>query len=313
MDVVEKIRLLSDVRVLSDVDGSGYSNFKSGGIIRNMIAPTNVYALCATINALDEEGVDYRLLGLGANTLIADDGVDQPVVRVCGVKGIDIESDSDGAYVTAACGTSIAELGQRCSARALSGLEWSIGIPSTVGAAIYNNIGAYGYQICDVLHSVTAYYNGRVITIDRSDAQMEYRNSIFKRTGGMTILSATLRLARRSISDIDRDRKAYLDRRASTQPDLPSLGSAFLRSEGKSIAPYIQALGLKGCFYGGAMVSEKHAGYVVNAGGATTMDYLILCDTLQKKVYRNYGIRFLAEVEYIGRPNEYYDRLKGLV
>ena len=313
MDLLQKLRGISDVEVYSDVGGDRYSTFRSGGRIRCMIAPRSVDSLCSIIELLNSENISFHLLGLGANTLIDEQGVDIPIIYIGRIKGVEVQkSEHNVAFVSACCGVTIAELGRICSEKCLGGLEWSTGIPSTVGAAVYNNIGAYGYQISDVLHSVMCYMNGSIVTLDASQLNMEYRNSIFKRRGDVVILRVAFRLSRRPFGDIERDRSAYLARRLETQPSLPSLGSAFLHSEeGKSIAPYIDELGLKGAFYGGAAVSDKHCGFVVNTGGATATDYLLLCDSIQKKVYRKYGIRFFAEIEYIGRPNEYYDRLKG--
>ena len=313
MSEIDIIKKIAHLRIYHAVSGAKLSAFLSGGRLDTVLYPENAETLCRVTDILSKSTKNYCLLGTGAYTLISDDGYDGIAVCTTRIKGLEVLRGADGCErVKAECGQSVASVIAFMRDRGLSGLEWASGLPSTIGAAVYNNIGAYGYRFCDFLDSVDVYRDGEIITLSANKCDFGYRTSIFKKDGGI-VLSATINVTKRHRSQIDSERWKYLSLRRSTQPHLPSLGCAFLRNNDKSIAEYIDRMGLKGSSFGGAQVSETHAGFIVNTGGATSSDYLTLCDLLQKKVCRKYGVLFLSEFEYLGRPDIRYDRLCGKI
>lgn len=187
----------------------------------------------------------------------------------------------------------------------LTGLEFAYGIPGTAGGALYMNAGAYGGQMADVIESaecLTA--SGEIKTLKKENMQLGYRSSVFKK-GGLIIISLTLALKKGDKAEIKAEMDELLNRRKQKQPlEYPSAGSTFKRPEGYFAGALIEKNGLKGLTVGGAQVSEKHAGFVINRGGATAADVKALIGKIQKKVFENDGVMLEPEVIFKGRNGD---------
>lgn len=277
---------------------SRHTTFKIGGNADVFINAGSEEELLFCISAAKRAGIPYFICGKGSDLLVSDKGVEGAVICLEKMKGIDI----CGEFVTVKAGNSVQALCTALMREGLSGLEFAFGIPGTVGGAVYMNAGAYGGEIKDCI--VSARYideSGTVKEISREDMRLSYRESIFQENGGV-ILSAVFRLTRDESDRILARMNDYMSRRQAKQPlELPSAGSVFRRPEGNFAGTLIEKSGLKGSKCGGAMVSEKHAGFIVNTGGATSEDVKTLIDRIQKKVFEDSGIMLKREVIYIGR------------
>ena len=211
------------------------------------------------------------------------------------VKGVEVR----GAEIVGRCGETMKSLYRAAERNGLSGLEELSGIPGTLGGALTMNAGAFGAEIGDYVTEITVLHGGIVQKIQKPDLWFSYRDSVVKEKG-YVVLSATLRLKRKDKNLIAARAKDCETIRRAAQPDSPSLGSTFKKHDLVSAAYYIDALNLKGFSEGGAKVSEKHAGFIINSGGATSRDYKILSDAISDKVRCAFGISLEREIEIIG-------------
>ena len=242
-------------------------------------------------------GTDVLVMGNGSNMLVRDGGV-RGLVIVLGERfyGICVE----GETLTAQAGASMARVASAAQAASLTGLEFISGIPGTLGGGCAMNAGAYGGQLSDVLVDAQVLLGGEVRTLSRKEMQMGYRTTLPLREGGV-VLSARFQLKRGDGEAILAQMKELNARRRDKQPlNLPSAGSTFKRPEGHFAGALIEQAGLKGLSVGGARVSEKHAGFIVNTGGATAADVLALIGRVQDEVERAFGVRLEPEVRIIG-------------
>jgi UDP-N-acetylmuramate dehydrogenase len=235
------------------------------------------------------------ILGGGSNILAADDGTRLPVVHTAGLRHIYIE----GEIIRAECGIGLPELSRAAARQGLSGLEWASGIPGSLGGAVVMNAGAYGGEMSQVVTEVLA-FNGHT-PVKMTNFSYSYRHSIFHARPDLTVLEATLKLTRDEPSEIAARMEAYMKARNEKQPvTQPSAGSFFKRPKGGYAAAMIEECGLKGVSSGGAQVSEKHSGFVVNTGGATCEDVLRLASLVREAVYKKFGVELEPEVRLLG-------------
>ncbi|MCL1878278.1 MAG: UDP-N-acetylmuramate dehydrogenase [Defluviitaleaceae bacterium] len=242
------------------------------------------------------EGIPFTVLGDGANVLVSDDGIRGVVVFTNKMRAIEILD----CAVRAESGVRLAALAESAAESGLTGLEFSCGIPGTVGGAVYMNAGAYGHDISEFIETVTLFSNGEIIVKTGAEMEFGYRKS-FAQGGDMLILGATFRLSHEEPHKI-REVMADLNaRRRKTQPlEYGSAGSFFKRPEGHFAGKLIEDAGLKGFCINDAQVSEKHAGFVVNRGNATSKDVLALMHHVQSVVFERYGVRLEPEVRILG-------------
>ena len=240
-------------------------------------------------------------MGNGSNLLVSDGGIEGAVISLAGINGI----SSDGEKITCGAGAMLSSVCLKALSLSLTGLEFAYGIPGTAGGALYMNAGAYGGQMADVIESaecLTA--SGEIKTLKKEDMQLGYRSSVFK-NGGLIIISLTLALKKGDKTEIKAEMDDLLNRRKQKQPlEYPSAGSTFKRPEGYFAGALIEKNGLKGLTVGGAQVSEKHAGFVINRGGATAADVKALIGKIQKKVFENDGVMLEPEVIFTGRNGD---------
>ena len=266
--------------------------------------PRDEDQLCQAVQFCKQSEIRYYLLGNGSNILFADEGFRGAVIDVSAEAagmGLSIYQNADGDYISAPAGLKLSELCKFALQHGYTGLEFAYGIPGTVGGAVYMNAGAYGGEMKDVLASVDVLTQDLEIkTIPAAELNLGYRYSSIPEKGYI-VLGATLQLKKGNIAEI-RGRMAELaeQRRAKQPLQYPSAGSTFKRPEGYFAGKLVQDAGLKGKTIGGAQVSEKHSGFLINIGGATAQDILDLIAFCQKEVKDKFGVTLETEVKIVG-------------
>lgn len=276
------------------------TSYRIGGPAAMLAVCHTPEALARVIEVLGGQGVEWVLLGKGSNMLVADEGFDGCVV-VLGRDFSRIEVSRDDATITAGAAVPLSRVVQEAMRNSLSGLEFACGIPGSVGGAVFMNAGAYDGCIADVLASATLLgQEGDVFDLPVEDLDLGYRASRV-RAQGLVVLSATFALTPGDKWDICAKMADLTERRQAKQPlELPSAGSTFKRPEGHYAGKLITDAGLKGYRSGGAAVSTKHAGFVVNLGGATAADIRAVIAHVQDEVQRQFGVHLEPEVRFIG-------------
>ena len=276
---------------------AAHCTFKIGGPAEVFVQPQTEQQLCAAVALCKEQAVRYYLLGNGSNILFADAGYRGAVIDTTAMKA---EPVIDGTRVTAGTGLRLSGLCTAALENGLTGLEFAYGIPGTVGGAVYMNAGAYGGEMKDVLTAVrylTA--EGQIVEVPAAELDLSYRHSIFEENGGC-ILSASFRLEQGDPAAIKARMNELMAKRVDKQPlDKPSAGSTFKRPAGAFAAALIDQCGLRGYRHGGAAVSDKHCGFVVNLGGATCADVLALCDEVRAVVKEKTGYDLEKEIRVV--------------
>ena len=273
-----------------------HTSFKIGGNASLFIVPEDDKALSEVLKKCTEENARVLLLGNGSNMLVCDEGIDAVVILMLREKG-KIEL-IDNNLIKCDAGVSLTKVCRFAYEKSLSGIEFAFGIPGSVGGAVYMNAGAYGGEIKDVIVECEYMtYDGQIRTISKDDMCLGYRTSIFN-SNNFVILNATFKLERDEQSNIKARMDDFLSRRKDKQPlEYPSAGSTFKRPEGYFAGALIQESGLKGYSIGGAQVSEKHAGFVINKGNATAKDVTELIEFIKNKVKEDSGIELEPEVK----------------
>ena len=278
-----------------------HTTFKIGGEADIFIIPASPAALISAVKKCAELEIPYFILGNGSNLLVSDGGIEGAVISLAGINGI----SAKGEKITCGAGAMLSSVCLKALSLSLTGIEFAYGIPGTAGGALYMNAGAYGGQMADVIESaecLTA--SGEIKTLKKEDMRLGYRSSVFKK-GGLIIISLTLALKKGDKAEIKAEMDDLLNRRKQKQPlEYPSAGSTFKRPEGYFAGALIEKNGLKGLTVGGAQVSEKHAGFVINRGGATAADVKALIGKIQKTVFENDGVMLEPEVIFTGRNGD---------
>lgn len=274
---------------------SAHTTFRTGGPCTCMIMPKSAEDLSQLVKFAAENGVRTLVMGKGSNMLCADEGFDGAVLLI----GSDFSEITmlDDCTIRAQAGAAMSRLCRVALDNGLSGLEFAYGIPGTVGGGIYMNAGAYGGEMKDVLVSVTAMdRNGELHTYTPAQLELTYRRSRFSHTDEI-IVSGDFKLAHGDKAEIEAKMNELMARRKDKQPlEYPNAGSTFKRPEGQFAGKLIQDCGLRGATVGGAQVSEKHCGFVINKGGATSADIKELIAQIQKTVYEKTGFYLECEV-----------------
>lgn len=276
---------------------SRYTTFKTGGSADLMLLPTSEDELLEAVKLCSENSLPYLIIGNGSNLLVTDKGIRGVVIKL----GRDFAKiDVEGNFICAQAGALLSATANAALKAELSGMEFAAGIPGTVGGAVCMNAGAYGGELKDIIKEVRVLDKDEVKTLSNTQADFVYRGSRIMNEG-MIVLSAVFELKKGSKEDIRSLMDDYSQRRRSKQPlDKPSAGSTFKRPEGDFAGRLIEAAGLKGCSIGGAKVSDKHCGFIINEGGASSTDILELIDFVRKKVYESSGVMLEPEVRIIG-------------
>ena len=271
------------------------TSFKTGGPCAVRLSPNSVDQLKDIINKANELSVPFVVLGNGTNVLVTDEGLEKAVI-IIGDQMASISLDGEDTICFSA-GTNLVSLCRFALENSLSGLEFAFGIPGTCGGAIFMNAGAYGGEMKDVLTEITHLTpDMKIETIPAEKADLSYRHSVYKENGCI-ILSAKVKLKKDTRENIKGRMDDFLGRRKDKQPlEYPSAGSTFKRPEGYFAGALIEQCNLKGKTVGGAQVSEKHAGFVINKGCATSADILQLIDLIRETVKTETGVTLEPEV-----------------
>ena len=292
----EMAQQLPEVRVENDVLLQKHTSFRIGGPARRMAFPRTKEELVQTMEVARRCGKEPFVLGKGTNLLMPDEGLDTLVIKTEQMNGM---RQLDENTIEADAGVSLARFAVFAQQLGLAGLEFAHGIPGSLGGGVYMNAGAYGGELKDVITEVTALCEDGVRRLTVEEAQLSYRDSYFARSGAI-VLSAAVRLQPDDPEAIRGRMDELMVRRKTTQPlEYPSAGSTFKRPVGNFAGSLIEKTGLKGLTVGGAQVSEKHAGFLINVGGATCADVLELIGQVQEKVYEASGVRLEPEVKII--------------
>lgn len=295
--LVEALRAMGQDRLLENEPMSRHTTFRVGGPADLMFLPASAQELCDALRLAREAGVPAQVLGNGSNLIVRDGGI-RGLTIVLGEHFSDIRVE--GKQLCAQAGALLSRVAAAAMEAGLSGLEFAGGIPGTLGGGCAMNAGAYGGQISDVLVSAEVLLGGEVRTMSLEEMQMGYRTTLPLREGGV-VLSACFELERDDSDAIQGRMKELNARRRDKQPlNLPSAGSTFKRPEGHFAGALIEGCGLKGCAIGAAQVSQKHAGFIVNTGGATAKDILQLIAHVQAVVRRETGVELEPEVKIMG-------------
>ncbi len=295
-DLKERLKDIKNAAVELDRPMRDRVTFRAGGKTDILVIPATEEALIQTVAALEEDKTPYIAIGACSNLLIRDGGYRGALIDLTRLNSIYAEGDR----IAAGCGARLTAVTSFALSGSLRGLEFAGGIPGTVGGGVFMNAGAYGGEIKDVVSSARVLRGGEVIRLDNAALGFSYRSSAVMRDGGI-VLDAVFSLTPGDEAEGRALVKEYNERRRAKQPvDMPSAGSTFKRVEGYFAAALIEQAGLKGVCVGGAQVSEKHSGFIVNRGGATAADIEQLMGLVQKRVFDMSGVTLPPEVRIIG-------------
>lgn len=277
---------------------SRHTTFRIGGPADFYLCPHSTKEVQEVVEICKEEKLPYFVLGNGSNLLVSDKGYRGVVIQLW--KNFSDITVKD-CCIQAKAGALLSKVAAEALEAGLTGMEFASGIPGTIGGAAFMNAGAYGGEMKDIVKSVKVLdTQGEIRVLSKEELKMGYRTSIVKEKG-YTVLSVELELTKGNQEEIRNTMEDLKERRTSKQPlEMPSAGSTFKRPEGYFAGKLIMDSGLRGFSVGGAQVSEKHCGFVVNKGGATAMDVLTLIREVQRKVKEQFGVNLETEVQFLG-------------
>ena len=305
MTYIEYIKpLLPNIELLAEEPLSKHTSFRIGGAAEIFARPQTTLEFCLIWDVCSKHQIPITILGDGTNVLISDSGLRGVVVVTNKMNLITVEEENNGERIKALAGARLSKLAETACLAGLTGLEFASGIPGTVGGAVYMNAGAYGNDIKDVCESVTMLISGvdapAATIFSCNEMGFGYRKSIVQQ-GGMFVLEAVFKLQKGNTQEIREKMTELNNRRRTTQPlDFPSAGSTFKRPTGHFAGKLIQDSGLRGFSVGGAQVSEKHTGFVINKGKATANDVITLIKAIREKVHTDSGIWLEPEIQMFG-------------
>lgn len=298
-EIFNKLRsILEDNEILRNEPMKLHTSFKIGGPADFFIAPKNIEKLVSTIKLCSNEKIPYYIMGNGSNLLVSDKGFRGVILQI--YKNFnEVRIVDDRVYAQA--GVLLSRLSKDIYEASLEGFEFASGIPGTLGGAVFMNAGAYGGEMKHIVEEVTVVtHQGDFINLPKEALALDYRSSILQKEDYVAI-SATLKLKKGEKELIKRTLDELNHKRKTKQPlEMPSAGSTFKRPEGYFAGKLIMDAGLRGHCIGGAQVSEKHCGFVVNKGSATAEDVILLMEHVREVVKEMFGVELEPEVKLLG-------------
>lgn len=276
-----------------------HTTMKVGGLCDCMVEPSSIEEIQKVLEYVKENNIKYYIIGNGSNLLVKDEGVHALIIKIANkFSGFEV----NGEYIKAYSGCSVPKLSQIAKENSLSGLEFACGIPGSVGGGIRMNAGAYGSEMVNVVEKVGFLdENGNLKEIDGKDAHFTYRHSMFVDNPQYVVVYAIYKLVKGNKEEISKIMEENMSSRKQKQPiEYPNFGSVFKRPEGYFVGKLVDDCGLKGYKIGGAQVSTKHSGFMINIGDATCKDVLDLIEYVKKKVYEKFNVKLQEEVVILG-------------
>ena len=295
MGLKEELASVYDLEYVCDKPMKKCTSLGVGGNAKFFVVPKSIYSLNAAVKIANKYKIRRKVIGDGTNLLVSDGGYNGMIISTAGLKDVFLRNNG----IFAACGAPLFKVAEVARDNGLSGLEPLSGIPATVGGAVFQNAGAFGVSVSDLVTEVRSISRGKLKTRRKQDCGFSYRKSRFS-GGGEIIVSATFELTKKEKSEIAALSEKYLARRRETQPQGKSCGSVFLNSQGVSAGKVIEEAGLKGFAVGGASVSVKHANFITTNSVATAKDVYELILHIKNTVKDKFGIMLKEEVEFVG-------------
>lgn len=292
-------RIIKKENIRYNEDMKNHTTMKVGGLCDCLVMPESIEEIEKLVKYAKENNIKYYIIGNGSNLLVLDEGIRGLVIKIAN-KFCNVEVKDN--IIIAESGVSMPKLAQIAKKNVLSGLEFACGIPGTVGGCVSMNAGAYGSEMVNVVDEVVYIDDmGNINTMLGEDMDFSYRHSIFSDNQDYIILSVKFRLEHGNLDNITKLMNENTTARRTKQPlEYPNFGSVFKRSEGYFVGKLVSDSGLRGKTIGGAQVSTKHTGFMVNIGGATCKDVLELIKYVQDTVYEKFGVYLNTEVKIIG-------------
>lgn len=298
IDVLEQLKgIYPQDRIVENAMMKEHVHFKVGGPADILLLPTNKEQVIQSVKICKENNVPCFVIGNGSNLLVKDGGIRGVVIKLLDVKNIEIKDED----IIAECGAMLKDVSKAAVESSLTGIEFACGIPGSIGGAVFMNAGAYNGEMSHAIKEALVIDNeGNIVTLSKDELELGYRTSKIMKAGYI-VLSATLALKKGNVKTIGELVSDLTEKRESRQPlEYPSAGSTFKRPEGYFAGKLIQDAGLKGYSLGGAAVSEKHSGFVINKGNATAKDILDLIHHIQDEVKNQFEVELHTEVRIVG-------------
>lgn len=289
---------LNEIKLLFNEPLSHFTYTKTGGPADCLLFPKTIAEVKQIVDYCNEEQIEWLCLGNASNLIVRDGGIEGFVIMLTDLNDVKVNETS----VTADAGAKLIDVTRIARDHKLTGLEFACGIPGSIGGAAYMNAGAYGGELVDVFHSADILLaDGSLVTYYKEDMDFSYRHSVLQGLKGI-VLNVTFTLETGELEPIQAKMDELTHLRESKQPlEYPSCGSVFKRPEGHFTGKLIQDAKLQGLKWGGAQISTKHAGFIVNIDGATATDYVELIEHIQKVILETFNVVLETEVRVIGR------------
>lgn len=300
-EVLDLKNLFSDIYSKDEVKINAlmkeHINFEVGGPADILLIPSKVEQIIESVKICKENNIPYFVMGNGSNLLVKDGGIRGVVIKLTGLTNLEVNETE----IKADCGVILKELSDKALENSLTGLEFACGIPGSVGGAVFMNAGAYNGEIKNVIKEAQVITSsGEIVTLSKDELELGYRTSKVMRDNSI-VINATFKLEKGNKEEIKETIDDLTQKREEKQPlEYPSAGSTFKRPEGYFAGKLIQDSGLKGYSIGGAAVSSKHSGFVINKDNATAKDILDLIAYIQAEVKKQFGVELHTEVRIIG-------------
>ena len=296
--IIDKFKKIDGLNVEENVLLKNYTTFKVGGPADIFLTPKNEIALLELIKVIQNINTPYFVLGEGSNVIVGDKGYRGIIIYTGELNEVLVNENN----IKAQSGATLKDITKIAQENSLAGMEFACGIPGSLGGAVFMNAGAYGGEMNDIIVNVSAVNNkGKKVILDKEELELSYRNSIFQEKNYI-ILDATMELNYGDKDQIKERMDVLNQKRQNKQPlEYPSAGSSFKRPENHYTGPLIEKAKMKGYQIGGAQVSEKHAGFIINKGDATAQDILNLIKKIQKEVYEISGVKLKPEPKFLGK------------